>query len=52
MINVIDGYVAIFDGRYWVGCISGNKYCKKRRRKVKGAIDDAGIMYHKIARKK
>ena len=41
MIDVIKGPAAIAVGKYWVGRASGNRFCKKRRRKPESAIKDA-----------
>jgi hypothetical protein len=40
-MNVIKGPAAVAVGKYWVGVATGNRYCKKLRRTVEKALEDA-----------
>lgn len=38
---MIKGPAAVAYGKYWVGVASGDRYCKKHRRTLEKALEDA-----------
>ena len=46
-VNVLSGYCALRLGKYWIGIVEGNEFCKNYRRTSKAALKDASQLYNR-----